>query len=125
MKAVLDAGAFLAVEKRDRRIGAMLRVLQQRRVPLWTSAAVVAQVWRDGARQVAIARMLAGVGIEGLEPDDGKRVGQLLAIARTHDIVDAHVALLIGPGDLVFTSDPEDLRQLLSARKIKASVIVV
>ena len=65
MKAVLDAGAFVAVEKRDRKVGAMLRVLQQRRVPLWTSAAVVAQVWRDGRKQAPLARILDGVGAVG------------------------------------------------------------
>jgi hypothetical protein len=38
VNVVLDAGAFVAVEKRDRRVGAMLRVLRQRRVSAWTSA---------------------------------------------------------------------------------------
>jgi hypothetical protein len=47
MKAVLDAGAFLALEKRDRRIRALLRVLQEKEVDLLTSSAVVAQVWRE------------------------------------------------------------------------------
>jgi len=46
VKVILDAGALIAIERRDRRIAAMLRVLHEQRVPLWTSAAVVAQVWR-------------------------------------------------------------------------------
>lgn len=50
MKVILDAGAFVAIERRDRQIEAMLRVLQRQRVPLWTSAGVVAQVWRDGRK---------------------------------------------------------------------------
>ena len=39
---------------RDRRIEAMLRVLHEQLVPLWTNAAVVAQVWRDDAQLPAI-----------------------------------------------------------------------
>ena len=63
MTAVLDAGALIAVDRRDRRVGAMLRVLQQQSVPLVSSAAVVAQVWRRPARQANLARVLAGVDV--------------------------------------------------------------
>jgi hypothetical protein len=123
VKAVLDAGAFVAVEKRDRRIGAMLRVLQQRRVPLWTSAAVVAQVWRDGGRQALVADLLVGVGISALGADDGKRTGLLQGAARTADVVDAHLAIVVAAGDHVLTSDPDDIGHLLAARRIRATVV--
>ncbi len=78
MKALLDAGALVGVERRDRRVGAMLRVLQQRRVPLWTSAAV-----------------------------------------------DAHLALLVDPGDQVLTGDRDDLALLLAARRVRATLVDV
>jgi hypothetical protein len=55
VKVILDAGAFVAIERRDRRIEAMLRVLHEQRVPLWTSSAVVARVWRDGRKQALLA----------------------------------------------------------------------
>ena len=67
MKAVLDAGALVAVDRRDRMIGAQLRVLQQQGTPIRVSSAVVGQVWRDGRKQANLARVLAGVGIEALE----------------------------------------------------------
>ena len=123
MRAVLDAGAFVAIEKRDRRVGAMLRVLQQRRVPLGTSSAVVAQVWRDGRKQALLARVLSGVDVRALAPGDDRRTGELLALAKTADVIDAHLVLGVEDGDRVFTSDPDDLNRLLEARGVDATVI--
>lgn len=122
MRVVLDAGALIAVDRRDRAVGAMLRVAQQRRLPVVSSAAVVAQVWRDGARQANLARVLAGVRAEGLGPDDGRRLGVLLGAASTTDVVDAHVASLVEAGDVVLTSDPDDLGLLLATRRVTAEV---
>src|SRR5580658_2815280 len=125
VKAVLDAGALVAVDRRDRLIGAQLRVLQQQGTPIRVSSAVVGQVWRDGRKQANLARVLAGVGIEALGKDDGKRIGELLARAGSADVVDAHVALMVANADLVLTSDPVDIRKLLQARKISARVQTV
>ncbi|MDX2090540.1 MAG: hypothetical protein SFX73_21960 [Kofleriaceae bacterium] len=125
MSAVLDAGAFVAVEKRDRRVGAMLRVLQQRRVPLRTSAAVVAQVWRQGAKQALLAKVLASVGVRALGPGDDQRTGELLALAGTDDVIDGHVALVVEDGDQLLTSDPGDLDHLLETRGIDATIVTV
>jgi hypothetical protein len=125
VKAVLDAGALVAVDRRDRMTGARLRVLQQQGTPIRASSAVVGQVWRDGRKQASLARVLAGVGIEALGQEDGKRIGELLALAASADVVDAHVALMTAPADLVLTSDPADIRKLLQARKISARVQAV
>lgn len=122
MKAVLDAGAFVAVEKRDRAVGAMLRVLRERRISMWTSAAVVAQVWRDSRKQPWLAQILDGVGVRALAAGDDRRVGELLAVAHRSDVIDAHVALLVEDGDHLLTSDPDDLEHLLAARRIDAAV---
>lgn len=125
MKAVLDAGAFVAVDKSDRRLGAMLRVLQQRRIPLRTSSAVVAQVWRDGRKQARLAAVLAGVDVAPLSPDEDKRTGELLAAARTKDIIDGHLMLRVEEGDFVLTSDRDDLEHLLETRRVEATIIHV
>ncbi len=119
---MLDAGALIAIDKRDRRTGAMLRVLQRQRIPVWTSAAVVAQVWRDGSRQAWLAKVMSGVGVRALAHDDGRRAGELQAAARTHDVVDAHLALLVAEADQVLTSDVEDIERLLNARRIEATL---
>jgi hypothetical protein len=115
VRVVLDAGALVATDRRDRVIGAQLRVLQQQATPLRTSAAVVGQVWRDGRKQANLARVLAGVGVEPL--GEGKQIGELLGQTGSAD-----VALLVTPGDLVLTSDPGDIRTLLQATGVAARV---
>ena len=125
MKAVLDAGALVAVDRRDRMIGAQLRVLQRQGTPIRVSSAVVGQVWRDGRKQANLARVLAGVGVEALDTDDGRRIGELLAVAASTDVVDAHVALMAAHADLILTSDPGDIHQLLQARGVSARVQAV
>jgi len=122
VKAVLDVGALVAVDRRDRLIGAQLRVLQQQGTPVRVSSSVVGQVWRDGRRQANLARVLAGVGVEALGGDDGRRIGELLALAGSADVVDAHVALMTAAADLVLTSDPGDIRKLLQARGVPARI---
>lgn len=123
MKAVLDSGAFVAIDKMDRKVAAMLRVLQARRIPLLTSSAVVAQVWRDGRKQAALARVLAGIEARALGPRDDTATGELLARAKRNDVIDAHVALLVNDGDQLLTSDPGDLAHLLDARDVDATIV--
>jgi len=125
VSAVLDGGALIAVDKRDRAVGAMLRILQRDGTPVLTSAGAVAQVWRDGRRQANLARVLPGVDIAALEDITSKRVGELLRDSGTDDLVDAHVALLVRSGDQVLTSDEPDIKALLQTRRVKATIIQV
>lgn len=118
MTLLLDAGALLAIERRDRGTIARLVRAHQEAEPVLTSAAVVAQVIRNRARQVTLERVLAGVEERPLDSDAARRVGHLLASSRTADVVDAALALLARPGDEVLTSDPKDLRALLPKRSI-------
>jgi hypothetical protein len=122
---VLDAGALLAADRRDRRVGALLRVAQQERITVRTSPAAVAQVWRNGARQAQLARVLAGVAAPPLDLDTGKRLGALLGADHSCDVVDAHIASLARAGDRVLTSDPDDLRRLLDTLRVEAVVVPV
>lgn len=125
MSLILDAGALLAIDRRDRRVGAVLRVAQQQRIAVRTSPAAVARVWRHGARQAQLARVLAGVAAPPLNIETGKRLGALLSVAGSRDVVDAHVAALARAGDQVLTSDPDDLRHLLDALSVDAAVVRV
>ncbi len=125
MTAVLDAGALIAVDRADRATVAALRVLQRRRVPVVSSAAAVAQVWRRPARQVELTRMLRGIAIRPLDDAAAKDVGVLLAVTAGSDVVDAHVALLVALDDTLLTSDPGDLRRLLEARGLRAVVVAI
>ncbi|CAN5145599.1 hypothetical protein BH20ACT5_BH20ACT5_13640 [soil metagenome] len=125
MALVLDAGALIAIDRRDRAVGAMLRIAQRERIPVRTSSAVVAQVWRSGSRQANLARVLAGTDIAALGPADGRRVGELLGRAATADVVDGHLALVVGSGDIVLTGDVDDVGDLLMTRGVQASLEAV
>ncbi|MGH9072039.1 MAG: hypothetical protein ACRDX8_12960 [Acidimicrobiales bacterium] len=125
MIAVLDAGALIAIDRRDRRVAALLRVLQSNGTEVHTSAGAVAQVWRSGSRQVNLGRVLSGLGTVALDETAATKVGELLSANCTSDVVDAHIALLVDTGDTVLTSDEADIRALLRTRRVKASVVRV
>jgi hypothetical protein len=125
MTVILDAGALIGIDRRDRTVGAILRVAQQQRVPVRTSAAALAQVWRGGARQANLARTLPGIDTLPLDQSAASRIGELLGNAHTSDIVDGHVALITGAGDTVLTSDLRDIRRLLTTRQIQATLAQV
>jgi hypothetical protein len=122
---LLDAGALVAIDKRDRSLGAMLKLLQRTGSPVRTSAAVVAQVWRGGSREWNLARLLAGVDVFPMGLRDARRAGELQGATRTSDVVDAHFALLAEDEDIVLTSDSKDIGRLLTARGVKAELIEV
>ena len=117
---VLDTGALIAIDRGDRHVTAMLKVARVHELPVRTSAAVVAQVWRNGARQSDLARALSGIEAVSLDPRTAKELGTLLAAAGGRDVVDAHVARLVSEGDQVLTSDSGDIQRLLTARRVKA-----
>ncbi|MHB1431772.1 MAG: PIN domain-containing protein [Streptosporangiaceae bacterium] len=123
---VLDAGAFVAVERGDRDVVALVkRERLAGRVPV-TSGGVVAQVWRGGGgRQVLVARLLAGVEVAPLDERLGRRAGALLGRSGCADAIDASVVCLAGDGDDILTSDPGDLRALAQAAGVHVEIIPV
>jgi hypothetical protein len=123
---ILDAGALVAIERADRSTEALVKAeLVARRLPV-THGGVVGQVWRrGGARQARLAKFLAGVRIEALDDQLGRRVGRLLARARKADVVDAAVVLLATDGDWILTSDPDDLEPLAAAAGIDVEIVRV
>ena len=126
MTLVLDSGGFVAVERNERTVLAVLkRRMLAGEVPR-THGGVVGQVWRGGSgRQVPVARLLAGVEIESLDDELGRRSGVLLARAGTRDVVDAAVVLLAADGDEIVTSDPDDLTVLAAAAGVHVELIPV
>ncbi len=115
---VLDAGALIAYERRDPRVAALMEVAAEHRIEMILPSAVLAQVWRDGARQAILPRMLRNPGLveAPLHHADAKRAGELLRDSSTADVVDAHVAVLAGRLRVpVITSDPDDISRLSAA----------
>lgn len=113
--AVLDTGALIGFERNDRRIVAIIVRALEHHDPLLVPAGVVAQAWRDGSRQVRLARLLGSPLCDVLVLDDhqARAAGQLCGLAATVDVVDASVAVAARDhGAKVITSDPDDLRRL-------------
>ena len=122
---MLDAGAFIAVDRGDERtMIARLRAAEQHAIELRTGAIVVAEVWRDPAgRQVGLARLLGAVDIRAIDERLARDAGVLLGRAGTADSVDASVVLVAESGDRILTSDPADLRRLVGAAGARVTVV--
>lgn len=108
---VLDAGAFIALERRD---PVMVRLTQRfvdADTPLITSAGVVAQVWRGGAgSQFPVAFLLRRTVVADLTNAAARLIGRMLGTAGASDPVDGHVVLLAREhGWPILSSDAEDL----------------
>lgn len=114
-RLVLDAGALLAWDRRDRAVAARLEAARRRGLDLRTTAIVLAQVWRDGARQANLARLLKGTEVVAVDERLGREAGALLARSGTDDPIDATVVIVAAPGDRVLTSDPGDIRLFADA----------
>ena len=126
MSLILDAGAFLAVERGDRDVVALIkRERRAQRAPL-SHGGVVAQVWRGGSgRQVGLARLLPGVDVRSLDVELGKKAGLLLGRSRVDDAVDAALVCLAADGDEILTSDPRDLSALAGAAGLHVDLVPV
>ena len=126
MSLILDAGAFVAIERGDRTVEALLkRELQAGRVPT-THGGVIGQVWRaGGAKQARLARLLGAVDVRPVDLVLGRRAGALLARAKRHDVIDAAVVLLATDGDWILTSDPFDLEPLAVAAGLHVDIVRV
>lgn len=110
MRLILDAGALLRIEAGDRLLSARLKRERLAGHPAVTHGGVVGQVWRGGnRRQAPLASILKHVDVVGLGDALGKLAGLLLGYAGTSDVVDAALVMLARDGDLVLTSDIEDL----------------
>jgi predicted nucleic acid-binding protein len=122
---VLDAGAFVAFDKGDAGIRARLNAARRLGLELATTAPVVAQVWRDGRRQALLATLLAATRVDAPDEAAARRAGELLAKTKTRDVVDALIIGIARHGDSIVTSDPDDLRVLLAAARIRATLISI
>ena len=121
---VLDAGALLAVERDDRAMMARLAIARRHAVDLRTSAIVLGEVWRDArGRQAKLARFLRAVDVRSVDEQMGRAAGVLLGRAGTSNPIDATVVLVAENGDRILTSDPSDVRRLVTAAGTRAVTI--
>ncbi len=112
---VFDAGALIALQRRNKRMLALMAELVAGRQVGHVAAGVVAQVWRGDARQHNVARVLKtrAVRVHALNDAVAFDLGRLLAVTGASDVIDAHVASLgQATGGVVLTSDPDDIRAI-------------
>ena len=116
MSLILDAGAWIALDRNDRAMWRRLKLaLIAGDVPR-SHGGVIGQVWRGrGARHALLARALAGADVRPLDQTLGRAAGELLAVTKGRDVIDAALVLLAGDGDEIVTSDPDDIERLAAA----------
>jgi hypothetical protein len=108
-----DAGALIAIERRSRRMQALLEEIDRRGWQVAVPAGAVAQAWRGGPRQARIAALLSDERTEVVALDDpvARAVGLLCGRSGRADVVDVSVALCARQRNRhVVTSDPDDLQ---------------
>ena len=116
MRLILDSGALIALERRDRAMWRRFKsALLAARVPL-SHGGVVGQVWRGrGPRQALLAQALGGIEVVAIDGALGRAAGELLARSAGNDVIDAALVLLADDGDQIVTSDVSELVPLASA----------
>ena len=127
---ILDAGALIALDRNDRAVWAMLRVAADDASTVQVPAGVIAQAWRDGGRQALLSRALAHCDEVPLDGVVARAAGLLCGQAGTADVIDASVALTAAgvaryEAVAIATSDPDDMRRLLSVLDVAARIVHV
>lgn len=109
---IIDAGPFIVDgHNLNSRLWALIKRATERGDELHTTHPVLAQVWRDPARQANLARAVRHFDIHAL--DESVAVGRRLAQSDTADVVDAHLAVVAESlGTFIVTSDPDDMSKL-------------
>ena len=112
MSLVLDTAGLIALERNQRPMWTRLKAATlQGDLPV-THAGVLGQVWRGTPRQARLSQALAGIDVQPLNEQMGKRAGQLLGVSGLSDVIDAAIILLCQDGDEIVTSDQDDLASL-------------
>lgn len=114
MSLILDAGAWIALDRNDRVMWRRLKAAQMAGELPRSHGGVIGQVWR-GARHARLVQALAGAEIRPLDESLGRAAGELLAAATGRDVIDAALVLLASDGDQIVTSDLDDVERLAGA----------
>lgn len=127
---VLDAGALIALDRNDRGAWAMLRVAADDASTVHLPAGAIAQAWRDGRHQALLSRALAHCDEVPLDGVVARAAGLLCGRAGTADVIDASVALTAAgvarhEAVAIVTSDPDDMRRLVSVLDVVARIVQV
>jgi len=114
---VLDSGAFIAAERRDRHFAELMAAATADGATILLPAAVIAEIWRTPPRPLSKTVVDFADEIVALDDALARQVGALIGAARSTQIVDGSVALVAiqSKPSIVLTSDPADIASLLKA----------
>ena len=125
MRLLLDAGALVAAERGDARAWTRIKREHAMGKAPRTHGGVIGQVWRGGARQALLSKLIPGLEIVALDRGLGERAGVLLGRTRMKDVVDAALVALATDRDVIMTSDPDDLAALADAAGLHVDLVAV
>lgn len=120
-----DAGALIALDNDNRRMWARHKLALDEGRDIHVPAVVVGQAWRDGRRQVQLARALAGCRADAVGLDTSKAAGVLCGRSGTADVVDATVVVMAAAlRAIIWTSDPDDVGSLARQSGTRLALVV-
>ena len=112
---ILDAGVLIAIDRGEPYAKNFLQAALNESAPLRTTAPVAAQVMRDGSKQARLSSFVRSVEVRSFTAADVRDVGRLLRVAKTSDVVDAHLTLFaIQTNDSIVTGDSRDFSDLVA-----------
>lgn len=115
MTLLLDTGGLIGLDRGARAMWVRLKAaMAAGEIPV-THAGVLGQAWRSGRRQARLSLALAGIDVRPVDEALGRSAGELLAVAKKLDVIDAALVLLASDGDYIVTSDLDDLQTLAAA----------
>ena len=125
MSYILDAGAFIAHERKSVQMQSFVSRAAMQEIRLKTTTGVVAQVWRNGSQQARLALLLGTVDEQIITKERARATGLLLAKSRTADVIDAGLVEISRDGDEILTSDPADLVALVQAARKAVRITLI
>ena len=128
---VLDAGALIALDRGDRDLLSTLQTAFENGDEVQAPAGTIGQAWRQPNRHALLSRTLKRCDEVPLDGSIARSSGQLCGQTGTADVIDASVAIAVADSShhdnevILLTSDPRDMRTLLSALHTKALIVEV
>lgn len=124
-----DTGALIALERRDTTMRAIWRAALEDDVPITVPAVAVLEWWHGSPGQSA--RILRAMTVEPLDEELARAAGAALAKCEKGprgsgpSVVDAVVVVSAARrGDVVYTSDVDDLRRICASASLRGARIV-
>jgi predicted nucleic acid-binding protein len=113
MGITFDTGALIGLERRRNAIRKVFATAIEHRVPIVVPVVVIAEWWRRGAREKERTEILRAVVVESLGVHVARLAGAAVGLVPGAGTIDAIVMASASlRGDIVYTSDPDDLARL-------------